>query len=96
MRILFDQGTPVPLRSELYGHEIETAYKRGWSTLENGELLAVAEADGFEGLVTTDNNLQYQQNLSERIYIGTGIIPTSSYRAFISPQTPRAYTDNCR
>ena len=54
------------MRSELPGHVVETAYERGWSELENGELLSVAEADGFEIFVTTDRNLQYQQNLSRR------------------------------
>jgi len=34
--------------------------------LENGELLTVAEAAGFEVLVTTDKNLSYQQNLAGR------------------------------
>lgn len=66
MRVLFDQGTPVPLRDALPSHRVETAYERGWSTLENGDLLRVAEEDGFDILVTTDRNLQGQQNLSGR------------------------------
>ena len=63
MRILFDQGTPVPLRKILTSHQVETAFERGWSTLTNGELLAAAEQEGFEVFVTTDRNLQNQQNL---------------------------------
>ncbi len=43
-----------------------TAYERGWSELRNGELLDVAEKEGFEVLVTTDLNLRYQQNLQAR------------------------------
>ena len=62
MRILFDQGTPVPLREYLNQHQVETAFERGWSTLTNGELLARAEQEGFEIFVTTDKNLTYQQN----------------------------------
>ena len=64
MRILFDQGTPVPLRQSLTHHEVTTAYERDWSTLKNGELLDTAEKQGFEVLVTTDSNLKYQQNLN--------------------------------
>ena len=45
MRILFDQGAPAPLRSKLRGHGVETAYERGWSALDNGDLLTAAEAD---------------------------------------------------
>ena len=66
MRILFDQGTPVPLREALPQHEVSTAYERGWSTLKNGELLDAAEREGFEILVTTDSRLRYQQNLGTR------------------------------
>ena len=47
MKVLFDQGTPVPLREFLSGHEVSTAYELGWSTLRNGELLTMAEASGF-------------------------------------------------
>ncbi|MGD9561578.1 MAG: hypothetical protein AB7W44_04760 [Pyrinomonadaceae bacterium] len=66
MKILFDQGTPVPLRKLLPDHVIITAYELGWQTLENGDLIATAEADGFEMIVTTDQNLKYQQNLTGR------------------------------
>ena len=66
MRVLFDQGTPVPLRQSLKHHKITTVYERGWSKLANGELLDAAEEEGFEILVTTDLNLKYQQNLKSR------------------------------
>jgi hypothetical protein len=64
VRVLFDQGTPVPLRQALPGHSISTAYELGWSRLRDGELLRCAEAEGFEVLVTTDMRLRYQQNLA--------------------------------
>jgi hypothetical protein len=66
VKVLFDQGTPAPLRSKLLGHDVKTAFECGWDKLENGALLAAAEADGFEVLVTTDQNLRYQQNLAQR------------------------------
>ena len=66
MRVLFDQGTPAPLRRVLSQHEVATAFERGWSTLKNGELISVAEANGFQILITTDTNLKYQQNLASR------------------------------
>jgi hypothetical protein len=66
VRILFDQGTPAPLREFLSGHEVTTTYEAGWSDLQNGDLLRAAEAAGFEVITTTDQNLRYQQNLSER------------------------------
>ncbi len=61
MLILFDQGTPVPLRNVLVGHSVRTAYEEGWSSLTNGDLLRMAEARGFDALVTTDQQLRHQQ-----------------------------------
>jgi predicted nuclease of predicted toxin-antitoxin system len=79
MRILFDQATPVPLRTYLSGHYVSTAAREGWDQLRNGELLRAAEAAGFELLVTTDQNMQYQQNLSTRriaiVVLGKGNWP---------------------
>jgi hypothetical protein len=66
MLILFDNGTPSPLRDILKGHVVVEALERGWDRLLNGELIAGAEAAGFEVLVTTDKNIRYQQNLKGR------------------------------
>jgi hypothetical protein len=66
LKVLFDQGTPAPLRRALGAHRVETANERGWSELLNGDLIAAAEAAGFEVFVTTDRNLKYQQNLTGR------------------------------
>ena len=66
MRVLFDQGTPEPLRHSLTYHEVVTAYERGWSKLRNGELLDAAERENFAVLLTTDSSLKYQQNLESR------------------------------
>jgi len=65
MKILFDQGTPAPLRHALSSHDVATAYEMGWSQLANGDLLHAAEAS-FDALITTDLNLRYQQNLGGR------------------------------
>jgi len=66
MLILFDNGTPAPLRYFLKGHIVIEAIERGWDRLTNGELIAAAEAAGFELLLTTDKNIRYQQNLTGR------------------------------
>ena len=66
MKILFDQGTPAPLRRHLHPHEVDTTAEREWSTVTNGDLLKLAEAAGYAVFLTTDQNLRYQQNLAER------------------------------
>ena len=66
MRVLFDQATPVPIRTFLIGHTVCTAAQEHWDTLQNGDLLTVAEHAGFEVFLTTDKNMRYQQNMAGR------------------------------
>ena len=66
MLVLFDQGTPVPIRKFLKGHVVQTTAQRGWEELKNGELLKAAEEAGFEVFPTPDKNMRYQQNLAIR------------------------------
>lgn len=65
MRILFDQGTPVPLKNALAKHDVKTVFEMGWADMENGALLRIAE-DSFSVFITTDQQLRYQQNLAGR------------------------------
>jgi hypothetical protein len=66
MLVLFDQNAPVPLRYHLKRHRVIEAFERGWDRLANGDLLEVAEQQGFEVLVTADKNIRHQQNLALR------------------------------
>ena len=61
MRILFDHGTPLPLRDSLPEHAVDTAADRGWSELSDGELLDRADGEGYQVLITTDQGMRYQQ-----------------------------------
>ena len=78
MRVLFDQGIPIPLRKHLAAHQVVTTFELGWNTLKNGELLQKAEESGFSVLVTTDQNLRYQQNLRGR-KIAVVVLTTTSW-----------------
>ena len=66
MRILLDHNTPAPLRYWLFGHQVETAYERGWAEPTNGDLLRMVEEAGFDVMITTDKGIRYQQNLATR------------------------------
>lgn len=77
MKILFDHGTPAPLRRALAGHTVSTAYEMGWTALDNGALLNAAETE-FDALITTDQNLCYQQNLTGR-RLAILVLPTTSW-----------------
>jgi len=66
MLVLFDHGTPAPIRQFLAGCSVKRTQELGWDRLTNGELLSAAEDSGFDLLLTTDKNIRYQQNLIGR------------------------------
>lgn len=66
MRILFDQETPRGLIREFPEHAVTTAKAMGCDQLSNGELLKAAENAAFDLFLTTDQRIQYQQNLAGR------------------------------
>jgi hypothetical protein len=66
MRILFDHGVPRGLAPYLAEHDVVRTRSQGWERLANGALLKAAEDASFELFLTTDQNLRYQQNLTER------------------------------
>jgi hypothetical protein len=77
MKILFDHGTPAPLRRTFSNHEVSTTYEMGWAKLSNGDLLAAA-GKSFDAFITTDQNLRYQQNLTDR-WLAILILPMTSW-----------------
>jgi len=66
MLILFDQGAPRGLARALSNHTIITAREQAWDRLNNGALLQAAEEAAFDLLLTTDQRIRYQQNLTGR------------------------------
>ena len=66
MRLLLDECLDERLRFLFPGHECQTARYAHVAGKKNGELLAAAEAGGFEVLVTADQNIPDQQNLAKR------------------------------
>lgn len=64
MRVVLDECVPRPLKRHLPGHEVATAQERGWAGVKNGALLRLMREAQIAVFVTTDRNLQYQQNLA--------------------------------
>ena len=88
MRILLDESLPIELASELPGHDIISVHQMGWLGLKNGELLARATGR-FEVMLTADQNLPYQQNLT-RLPIGVVVVVARSNRIeTLCPLIPR-------
>jgi hypothetical protein len=66
VRILLDEQLPRQLAPFLIGHDVRTVLQESWAGLKNGELLTKAEAAGFSVFLTSDQSLEFQQNLSKR------------------------------
>ena len=101
LRIVFDKNVPVGVRSFLARHDVRTFDEMsGPRQLENGELLDKAESAGFDIVVTADQNIRHQQNLTNRklalVVLGSNIWPiVRNYEATIAAKvdaaTPGSY-----
>ena len=63
MHILLDESVPSRLGPLLVGHTAVSVQRRGWASIKNGKLLALAAGE-FDVLLTADKGMEYQQNLA--------------------------------
>jgi hypothetical protein len=63
VRVLLDECVNWRLGRDIVRHDVKTAHQMGWSTIQNGALLALA-SQHFDVFVTVDRNLSFQQNLN--------------------------------
>jgi hypothetical protein len=90
VRVLLDEQLPRQLAAHIPGHDVRTVQQLGWAGLKNGELLQRAEADAFETFLTSDQNLEFQQNLkNSKLFV---IILVAKSNAFedLLPLVPAA------
>ena len=66
MRVLIDECVDERMRKCFPNHDCQTARFAGLAGLQNGQLLAAAEAAKFDVLLTVDQGIEYQQNLTGR------------------------------
>jgi hypothetical protein len=90
MRILLDECAPRPLKRELAEFEIRTVVEMGWSGKKNGELLRLMNQEGFTILLTTDQNLRYQQNLQQAGVSVVVLVALSNRLPDLLPLMPEA------
>lgn len=88
MRILLDECVPRPLKRELSNYEIRTVVEMGWSGKKNGELLSLMAQEGYTLLLTTDQNLRYQQNLQQAKVAVVILIAPSNRLSDLVPLMP--------
>ena len=88
MPVLLDSNLPRAFGSLLPGHRTETTHQRGWSDLDDGPVLDVAEGT-FDVFVTMDQSLRYQQNLAGRALRIIVVRAPSNRLEALAPLAPR-------
>jgi hypothetical protein len=80
LRVLFDKNVPYLLKRHLIGYQVQTADDEGWEQVSNGELISRADEAGYAIILTCDQNIQYQQNMTHRrismVVLGSNIWPS--------------------
>jgi hypothetical protein len=90
MRLLIDECVDERLRLLFSHHDCQTARFANLAGLKNGRLLQAAEDAGFDVLITVDQSIPDQQNLTgRRISLVILCGPTSRLRD-LEPLVPAA------
>jgi predicted nuclease of predicted toxin-antitoxin system len=63
MRILLDECVDISLKENLSSSTVMTVPEMDWRGIKNGELLRKASQE-FDVFITSDKNMEYQQNQS--------------------------------
>ena len=62
MKVLLDEGLDYRLAESFPpGSDVYSTQWMGWAGMSNGNLLRAAAADGFDVMLTADQNMRYQQ-----------------------------------
>ena len=87
MRLLLDESLPRPLTDLLVGHDVQTVTQMGWTSLGNGALLQQAAAE-FDALLTADQNIEFQQNLTTLPMSVVVLVAASNRLESLEPLVP--------
>jgi predicted nuclease of predicted toxin-antitoxin system len=87
MRILLDESVPSRLGPLLTGHSAVSVQRRGWASIKNGKLLALAAGE-FDVLLTADKGMKYQRNLAILPVATLIVLARSNRLADLAPAVP--------
>jgi hypothetical protein len=91
MKILIDECVDQRLRMLFVGCDCQTAVYAGLSGLKNGALLAAAESQGFQVILTTDQGIPFQQNLGARTIAVIVLCAQTNRLEDLKPLVPLAF-----
>ena len=92
MRVLLDECVPKALGRSLTGHSVRTVPQEGWSGKSNGELLALMATAGFEVLLTVDQGVAHQQQLTTAGVAVIIVFAASNDIDDLLPLVPKVFT----
>ena len=61
MKVLLDENLPKGLKQDFPGHDVFTVRDKNWNSKKNGELIRLMLEDGFNILITFDQNITYRR-----------------------------------
>jgi len=88
VKVLLDECVDWRLSRDIIGHKVKTARQMGWTSISNGELLALASAY-FDVFVTVDRNLSSQQDLASFSIAFIVLRAKTNRLADVRPLVPR-------
>ena len=86
-RVLLDENLPHKLRPLLPECDVFMVAYMQWIGIRNGALLAAAEREGFDVLITSDQGFPNQQNMAGR-RLAILLVPTPDW-SVVRDQAPR-------
>lgn len=90
MKLLLDENIPFHLYKDFpREHQVFSVNYMKWNAMTNGELLRVMTAEGFNALVTWDQNISYQQNFRDYPITVFVFCTSSNDYAALSPLVPK-------
>ena len=90
MRLLLDECVPRPLKLDFLGHSVSHVRDLEWSGKRNGEVLDLMIQAGFQGFITVDRNLEFQQNIQARGIAVVVLMAATNRRKELQPLVPKA------
>lgn len=83
-KVMLDEGVPRSLASALSTYGITaSAFPNDWKGMKNGLLLRRVEEEGYDVLVTNDQNMYAQQNFRDR-KISVVVLPSNRRSVILS------------
>lgn len=89
MKLLLDESIPRSLIASFpSSFDVRTVPQMGWAGIKNGELLALAQEHNFQGLITADRGIEYQQNTQSLSLIVVILLAHRTHVNHLAPLVP--------